>query len=538
MRDSRVVTSRLVALVLAVVSAVALSLPVAAQAEQAAARTDAKLSAAIECSALETTSFIDVPGAPTSVVSAKVVAAAGSMDEHCHVEGYVAPQVGFALNLPTKTWNGRYFQTGCGGLCGMINIGACSDAQAQGFAVAANNMGHVGHFWRDALWGGEQALREDFGGRSTHVTAVAAKAIIAAYYGAKPAYSYFRGCSTGGREGLYEAQHHPDDFDGIIAGDPAFPGRLGALSNNWDANHLLDDAHQPGFTDEKLAVLNRAVLEACDALDTLADGIIEDPRRCRFDPATIKCKGGVDRADCLTDKQVAAAAALYAGPSNSKGERLAPGAAPYGSELAWDGLMRRSIADGFLKYLAFEKPEPQFSYRDFDWDADVARVRAQAALYDPVGPGAAPDLSAFHASGGKLIAYHGWADPGVPPEGMLDYYGHVAAASGGYDATQDWFRVFMLPGMHHCRGGDAPNTFDFLAAAIAWVEQGTAPNGVIATQLEEGGKTVKRTRPLYAYPSVARYNGTGDVNDAANWHEVKASTMPDDRLDWLWAPAH
>ena len=508
-----------------------------AAAQTAPARTDANLSAAIECRSLEAMSFLDVPGAPTSIVSAAVVAAAGDLEEHCHVVGYVAPQVGFEINLPTNSWNGRYFQTGCGGLCGMIRMSECSDAQANGFAVAANNMGHVGHFWRDALWGGVAELRQDYGGRSTHVTAAAAKAITTAYYGAAPAYSYFRGCSTGGREGLFEAQHHPDDFDGIIAGDPAYPGRLGALSNNWDANHLLDENDQPVFSEDKLALLNNAVLRECDAIDTLADGIIEDPRRCRFDPRSIQCNAGADRADCLTQVQVAAALALYQGPRNSKGERLAAGAAPYGSELEWDGLNRLAIASGYLRYLAFAEPVPQFNYRNFDWDTDVERVREQAALYDPVAPGTAPDLSAFHAMGGKLIAYHGWSDPGVPPESMLDYYGHMVAAEGGYPAVKEWFRVFMLPGMFHCRGGDAPNKFDLLPQIMAWVEQGTEPNGVTATQFEDDGVTVKRTRPLYAYPSVARYNGTGDVNVAANWHEVAPQTMPDDRLDWIWAPA-
>jgi len=499
------------------------------------ARTDANLSAAMDCTALETTSFLDIPGAPTSVVSAKIVKAAGGVEEYCHVSGYVAPQVGFELNLPTRSWNGRYFQTGCGGLCGMIRMEQCSDAQAAGFAVAANNMGHVGHYWRDALWGGVKELREDYGGRSTHVTAVAAKAIIAAYYGASPAFSYFRGCSTGGREGLYEAQHHPEDFDGIIAGDPAFPGRLGAISNNWDANHLLDKDNKPVFTDEKLKLLNQAVLKECDGLDTLKDGIIEDPRRCHFDPRSIQCKGA-DGPNCLTEAQVATAIALYQGPRNSKGERLAPGASPYGSELAWDGDNRRSIADGYLKYLAFAEPRPGFSYRDFNWDTDPQLIRDQTALYDPVAPGTAPDLSAFHAGGGRLIAYHGWADPGVPPESLLDYYGQVAAHQGGYEAVRDWFRVFMLPGMHHCRGGDAPNKFDFLPEIIAWVEKGKAPDGVTATQYEDDGRTVKRTRPLYAYPTVARYNGKGDVNDAANWHPVAPKAMPDDRLDWAWAP--
>ncbi|WP_397584992.1 tannase/feruloyl esterase family alpha/beta hydrolase [Sphingorhabdus sp.] len=514
----------------------ALALPSATMAQVTAAKTDANLHAAIECSALGSMSFVGIPGAPASVISATIVPATDGMGEHCHVVGYVAPQVGFEINLPTKGWNGRYFQTGCGGLCGMIRMEECSDAQAEGFAVAANNMGHVGHFWRDALWGGTKDLRNDFGGRSTHVTALAAKSIVSAYYGVHPAFSYFRGCSTGGREGLYEAQHHPEDFDGIIAGDPAFPGRLGAISNNWDANHLLDDTNKPVFTNAKLELLNHAVLEECDAIDTLKDGIIEDPRRCHYDPRKLKCNTGVDNSGCLTEAQVRAAIALYQGPVNTKGEKLAPGAAPFGSELAWDGNNRLSIASSYLKYLAFAEPRPDFNYRNFNWETDPALVRDQTALYDPVAPGTAPDLFAFHAKGGRMIAYHGWADPGVPPQSLLDYYGQVVSRQGGYTSVQDWFRVFMISGMHHCRGGDAPNKFDFLPAIMAWVEHAQAPDGVIATQYADDGMTVKRTRPLFAYPAVARYDGKGDVNDAANWHRLASEKMPDDRFDWSWAP--
>lgn len=515
--------------------ALAAAAPAHAQAP-AAAEVDAGLEAAVECAALDDMDFSDVPDAPTSILTAEIVAADGETAEHCRVTGYVAPQVSFELRLPTRSWNGRYFQVGCGGLCGMIRIENCADALAADFAVAANNMGHVGDFWAEPFWGGVEALRVDYGGRSTHVTALAAKAIITAYYGARPAYSYFRGCSTGGREGLYEAQHHPEDFDGIIAGDPAFPGRLGALANNWDANHLLDENDRPVFTDAKLAMLHDAVLDACDGLDGLEDRIIEDPRRCSFEPSSIACAEGADREDCLNPAQVATAEALYAGAHNSEGVRLSPGGSPYGSELAWDGYNRRSIANAYLRWLAFDEPRPDFDYRDFDWDRDPALIRAQSALYDPVAPGTRPDLAAFHARGGRLIAYHGWADPGVPPESLLDYYAKVADDAGGYDAARDWFRVFMVSGMHHCRGGDAPNTFDFLPAIVAWVERGEAPDGVIATQRNEDG-SVRRTRPLYAYPTVARYSGSGDVDDAANWGPMTPEEAPDDHIDWLWAPA-
>jgi len=509
---------------------------VATAAAPAKAAVDANARAAMDCAALKTTDFTQVEGAATSVTTAEIVPASAAAKEYCRVVGYVQPQVGFELRLPTQSWNGRYFQVGCGGLCGVINIQNCGDALAKDFAVAANNMGHVGDFWKEPLWGSDPALREDYGKRSTHAMAVAAKAIIATYYGASPAYSYFRGCSTGGREGLSEAQHFPEDFDGIVAGDPAFPGRLGALANNWDANHLLDESHKPVLSEAKLQLLHNAVLNACDAIDGLKDGILTDPRDCKYQWRKLACPKSGEGPNCLTAREMVAVDALYSGVHNSKGERLSPGGSPFGSELAWDGNNRRAIADAYLRYLAFAEQRPKMSYRDFDFDRDPELIKAQTAIYDPVAPGTAPDLSAFHAAGGKLIAYHGWADPGVPPESMLDYYAKVTGALGGVDQVRNWFRVFMVPGMLHCRGGDAPNTFDFLTPMVAWVEKGVVPDGVIATQFADDKKTVKRTRPLFAYPNVAAYTGKGDVNAAASWTAKAPKAVRDDNIDWLWGP--
>jgi hypothetical protein len=508
----------------------------AALAAPATAPVDANAKAAMECAALKTTDFTQIEGAATSVTTAEIVPASGGTKEYCRVVGYVQPQIGFELRLPTQSWNGRYFQVGCGGLCGVINIQNCGDALAKDFAVAANNMGHVGDFWKEPIWGSDPQLRQDYGKRSTHAMAVASKAIIAAYYGAKPAYSYFRGCSTGGREGLSEAQHFPGDFNGIIAGDPAFPGRLGALANNWDANHLLDANHKPVLSEAKLQLLHTAVINACDAIDGLKDGILMDPRDCHYDYKKLSCPKGGEGATCLSAAELVAVEALYTGVHNSKGQRLSPGASPYGSELAWDGNNRRAIADAYLRYLAFADQRPTMSYRDFDFDKDPELIAAQSAIYDPVAPGTAPDLAAFHAAGGKLIAYHGWSDPGVPPESLLDYYAKVTGKQGGVAEVRNWFRVFMVPGMLHCRGGDAPNTFDFLAPMMAWVEKGIVPDGVVATQFEADKKTVKRTRPLFAYPTFAAYKGKGDVNDAANWGVKSPKTVRDDNIDWLWAP--
>ncbi|MBL8269407.1 tannase/feruloyl esterase family alpha/beta hydrolase [Steroidobacter sp.] len=499
-----------------------------------AAPLDAPLTASMQCERLVDEDFKNSVDAPLSVLSAKLIAAKDGTGEYCAVNGYIQPQIQFEVRLPSKNWNGRYFQVGCGGFCGVININNCADALAANFVVAAHNMGHVGLVVKDPIWGSDPSLREDYAGRSTHLMSVAGKELAARYYGKRPARSYFRGCSTGGREGLTEAQHYPEDFDGIIAGDPAFPGRLGAIANNWDAQKLLRDDGSEVFTPAKLAVLNAGVMKSCDKLDGLVDGILTDPRTCKFDPAKLQCKQG-DGPDCLTAEQVSAAKALYSGPVNSKGEKLMPGATPYGSELSWSGAGRRSLAEGYLRYLAFPtNPPADYNYRTFNFDTDVAKTEQMAALYDPVAPFESPDLRAFEQRGGKLLVYHGWADAGVSPMAMLDYYAQVTSRQGGGEKVREWFRVFMVPGMFHCRGGNAPNTFELLPELVKWVEQGVAPDRVVATQ--SGAQGLIRTRPLFPYPSYAKYTGKGDVNDAANWVQASPKKEPDDRLDWLRAP--
>lgn len=500
------------------------------------ASTDANLTAKVACESVVAWDLSRLDGAPTSITSAKLVPAANGTPEYCDISGYVQPQIQFQLRLPTKTWNGRYFQVGCGGFCGGVNIQNCGDALAKDFAVSANNMGHVGHFLRDPLWGQSEDARRDYGRRATHVSALASKAIVERFYGAQPAYSYFRGCSTGGREGLMEAQHYPGDFDGIIAGDPAFAGRLGAIANTWDAKYLLKPDNTPVMSDATLQVLHQAVIAACDGIDGVKDGIIMDPRACKFDVKTVRCQDGGEGATCLSDAQVAAALKVYDGPRNSKGQRLFPGGETFGSEGAWKGDDRLTLADGAQRFLNFTpNPPAAFTYRDFDFDNDIPKIKDALTRYDPVAPDTAPDLTAFEARGGKLIVYHGWADQGVSPLNTLDYYAQVHTRQGGLDKTRAWFRLFMVPGMFHCRGGNAPNTFDFMPAIIAWVEKGQTPDGVVATQKDAAGAVV-RQRPLYAYPHYATYTGKGDVNAAASWKAATPKKLTDDRIDWIFGP--
>jgi hypothetical protein len=519
-----------------IVAAVALA-PHPAAAQPPRAATDANLSAQMDCAALTSLDFTRLEAAPSTILSAQITPASGATPEYCDVKGFVQPQIQFELRLPTHAWNGRYFQVGCGGFCGVINIQNCGDVLAENFAVAADNMGHVGDMLKDPIWAESADLRRDYGRRSTHVTAVIAKAVIARFYGARPAYAYFRGCSTGGREGLMEAAWAPDDFDGIIAGDPAFAGRLGAIANTWDAQHLQKPDDSAVFSDAALAILHRAVLAACDGLDGVTDGIIMDPRACHFSVPSIECKDGKEGADCLSAAQVAAAQAVYDGPRNSRGERLFPGGELFGSEASWNGGGRQGLSDGAERYLNFTPNPPiGYSYRDFNFDRDPPKVEDALRRYDPVPPGVAPDLTAFEHRGGKLILYHGWADGGVSPLNTLDYYAQVAHRQGGLEGVRGWFRLFMVPGMFHCRGGDAPNSFDFMPAIMAWVEKGVAPDGVVATQKNATGVPV-RQRPLFAYPEFAAYDGKGDVNAAASWNAATPRTTPDDRVNWIWGPA-
>jgi len=495
----------------------------------------AGIAAATDCAAMAHQDFSQIPDAATEIVSAELVPADDKLEAYCKINGIIQPQIQFEMRLPSAGWNGRYLQLGCGGFCGEIYIDRGCGALGEHFAVAADNMGHVGGAIKPPIWGSDPQLRVDFGGRATHVMSVVGKALAARYYGSAPRHSYFQGCSTGGREGLMEAQRYPDDFDGIIAGDAAFPGRLGAIANNWDAQHLLRDDGSEVFTKDKLKVLNDAILKKCDALDGVKDGILMDPRRCHFDVSSIACPAGTDHPDCLTAEQVGAAEALYQGPVNSHGERLMPGATPLGSELSWSGRGRRALAEGYLRYLAFPtNPPADYNYRKFDFDRDPQRTEEMAALYDPVAPHEAPDLRAFEAHGGRLIVYHGWADAGVSPFAFLDYYSQVSARQGGMAKVRDWFRVFMIPGMFHCRGGNAPNTFDTLGPIVRWVEDGEAPKALLATQTEDG--QFIRSRPVFPYPDYATYKGSGDVNLANNWVEAKPAKMPDDRIDWFRAP--
>jgi feruloyl esterase len=420
----------------------------------------------------------------------------------------------FELWLPSvANWNGKFQAVGNGGFIGQIGYGAMASALKRGYATASTDTGHVSG--NDESWAlGHPEKLVDWAYRAVHEMTVDSKAIIRAFYGSAPKLSYWNGCSTGGKQGLTEAQRYPNDFDGIIAGAPAnyiTHLQAGSMYISWVA--LKDGVGAPGYIPPaKYAVLHKAALAACDAKDGLADGVIEDPTRCGFDPKTIQCKDA-DAPECLTAPQVETAQLIYAGAKYSDGKQIFPGFEP-GSELGWGAMAAGpqpvGIATGFFQYMVFS--DPNWDFRTFDVDRDTqtadSRIGSVVNAIDP-------DLKAFDARGGKIIMYHGWSDQLIAPMNSINYYGEVLSAMGGAQKTQEFMRLFMVPGMQHCQGGPGPNTFDSVTALEQWREHKVAPEKIVASHSTNG--TTDITRPLCPYPQAAIYKGTGDTNEAKNF---------------------
>jgi feruloyl esterase len=352
----------------------------------------------------------------------------------------------------------------------------------------------------------------DFGYRAVHEMTVQGKAIVTAFYRSAPQRAYWAGCSSGGKQGLKEAQRFPEDYDGIVAGAPANYWTHLVASSIWNAQATLNDAASY-IPRDMYGVMHAATLAACDANDGVKDGVIENPAQCRFDPASIRCTTG-QAAGCLTDAQVDAARKIYGPVRNPRtGAEIFPGMAR-GSEMGWGatagGPRPLGIPEEHFKYVVFK--DPNWDFRTFDFDRHLELTdRLDEGLINATDPNLAP----FVARGGKLILYHGWNDQLIAPENTINYYRTVVDALGGPEKSAASVRLFMAPGMMHCAGGDGPNTFDMLGALEQWVERGQAPARVVAT-LEKGGQIV-RSRPLCPYPQTARYNGSGSTDDAANF---------------------
>lgn len=436
----------------------------------------------------------------------------------------VASRIGFEVWLPAKAaWNGKLLGVGNGGYSSVLDYATLADGLGRGFATVATDQGHQGEDLRFVI--GHPGKIEDWAERAVHVMTDGAKTIVRDGLGRWPSHAYFDGCSTGGFQGMVEAQRHPADYDGIIAGAPGFPRPTLSASflAAWIANH--DANGMEILPRAKLALVNRGAVDACDALDGVKDGVIDDPRACHFDPAALMCKAG-DAADCLTQPQVDVVRAIYAGPRNPRsGEPIFPGWDP-GSEapggdpaLGWTAYIvgqPEPVRLEFWKYWLFG--DPRFDWHSFDFDQDLrAAVRKLPSM-----TAASPHLDAFRARGGKLLMYYGWADNVSSARTGIDYYDSVEQVTGSRAATQDFLRLFLMPGVAHCGNGPGPSQFDAIGALDAWVDQGRAPDRLIASHLTNGKPD--RTRPLCPYPQHARYNGHGSTDEAASF--ACASEVP------------
>ena len=408
--------------------------------------------------------------------------------------------------LPAAQWNGKFLAVGSGGWGGSISYGEMADALRRGYATSATDDGHAGPSASFIVGHPEKFI--DFAYRAEHEMTVEAKTLIRVFYGKDPRYSYWNGCSGGGREGLLQASRYPDEFDGVIAGDPANIRR-----NSWALELAVQTFKDPEayIPPAKYPMIHRAVLEACDAKDGLKDGLIESPEGCNVDFKSLQCKAA-DGPDCLTARQVQTAQSITSPVVTRAGKILFPRVEP-GTELRWSRVAGGpEPADLFLdefRYVVYRNPN--WDWRTFDLERDSLRAHAIDENVDELNP----DLRAFAKHGGKLLLYHGWADQQVAPEFSVEFYKSVLDRSGHPEHASDWVRLFMAPGMAHCSGGEGPDTFDKIKTIEQWVEQGKTPEEIIAAHKTEG-KT-DRTRPLCPYPQVAYYKGAGSIDDAANF---------------------
>jgi len=469
-------------------------------------------------------------------INARVVAATPDTPQHCRVTGTITPEVAFEINLPDR-WNQRFYMTGNGGLAGDALDGPTNPdrttALSNGFVMARTNTGHdarkepSGSF---ILSNPQKAI--DYAYRAVHVTAEMAKKVAIDYYSKPISFSYWNSCSNGGRQGLLEAQRYPGDFDGIVANAPWVDQTGFTIGAMWNQKALTDAP----IDEAKLKLVADAAMAKCDGIDGLKDGLIDDPRACRFDPArdVPACQAGSDGADCLTAAQAMTVSRIYSGPT-SGGKTFFPGymvgsealtPRPNGSPTSgWMNVIVAAqpnakpadfnLAEGVMKYLILDPPQPEYDFTKFNYDHDTSLVQRWGKLADAKDP----DLSKFRKRGGKLIMTYGWADTILQPMMGVNYYEAVTAKNG--KDTPNFARLFMMPGVAHCGGGIGPDRNDAVTAVIDWVEKGKAPDSLPASRVIEG--KVVRTRPLCPYPQVARYKGQGSIDEASNFSCVAPS---------------
>jgi feruloyl esterase len=519
------------------------------------ADTPRSTAAALEeqCKAMSGVDFSEIQDAPTQLTAAKLQEGKSAIPEYCQIEGYVAPQVNFVLGLPVSNWNGKFLAIGSWGTGGVIEDDACDAALRRGYACIVSDTGHKGT-GSDGLWARNNLPAQvDFAYRAVHVMTLAGKVLTERYYTRGPRKSYFMGCSTGGYEALVEAQRFPWDFDGIIAGAPDMDEVDLMLRESWNVR-IFFDAHsgKPILTSEELQLLHQTVLDACDMDDGVKDGIVGNPVSCKVNLSQLACTAG-KKHGCLSSSQLAATERMYAGPTNSKGERISSRGVLPGSELGWNDdflgfAAGAAFADSELGHMVYGASAGWTAAR-FDFDRDYQRV-GLGALYANTNP----DLRKFKAAGGKLIVYQGSNDAVEVPGAIVDYYETVEKTMGGRIPTQDFFRFFMVPGMNHCGAGAGAYGVDYLGHLEAWVERGKTPDVITGAHIDDAylasmplhrdipGMTpeakllaaaislefpldpaipISFTRPIYPYPRYAKYKGAGDPKEAASFGPVE-----------------
>lgn len=433
-----------------------------------------------------------------------------TLPSYCRIATVLSPSsdshIEMEIWLPDASWNGKFLAVGNGGWAGSISFGAMATGLRAGYAVASNDTGHKGGSAAFALGHPEKVV--DFGYRAMHEMAILSKAIIRVYYERGPELSYYNGCSTGGRQGLMEAQRYPRDFDAIIAGAPVYNQTELHASQLYKMISIIEN-ESLFLPKDKVQLLSEAVLAACEVTDGVEDGFLNNPLACGFDPESLLCEGTGTSA-CLTPGQVESVRIAYAPVTTSTGDQVYPGHA-MGFELGWrmpaPGSIPPALPGDTFRYIAHQDPDWEWQTFDLDADTRLALERAEAIAAVDL------DLSEFKARGGKLLLYHGWNDPGPSPLNTINYYSGVLETMG--PDQSNWLRLFMMPGMGHCRGGIGPDQADFLSTLELWRESNIVPEQITSSRIRDG--RVDMTRPLCPYPEVATWSGEGSTNDAANF---------------------
>jgi len=514
--------------------------------------------ASLQCDSLSRQDFSQLQDAPTRIVATRLVAATKEEPSYCQVEGYIWPHIGFELRLPISSWNGKFFEVGCGGGCGSTNWKFWCPMR-RGYACIASDMGHRSDDSDSFLWAYNNLQAQlDLDSRAPHATALAGKAITERYYSKAANYAYFMGCSNGGTQALIEAQRFPWDFNGIIgiAGSPSKSDI--SVEILWWLRSLRDDAGQPLLSHHDLQLVHSEVLAQCDLDDGVKDGVVSDPYHCHVNLSELACRND-GKTKCLKEAQIEAVRRIYEGPLVASGDvRNYIRGEPPGTELGWlDNSQERWVQEVF-RYWAFTPPPgARWSMGDFDFSRDYKRLGVAETLWDASNP----DLRKFRDAGGKLLFAHGLSDADVAPGGEMDYYEMVERTMGGRQPTQKFARLFVIPGMQHCTGGAGAFAIDYVGYLEAWVEAGQAPDKLIGAHVDssylqslarrelpqprtgqesptddeltsagafllmatfplDSQVPVTFTRPIYPYPVWAKYKGQGDPTKAESFKAV------------------